>query len=520
MEASLASIPSTHAGYFSQDNESTDEKILEEVEEILVNKEKLLTIKDEEGKYNVRRFIFSKWALKEGWDNPNVFTIAKLRSSGSETSKLQEVGRGLRLPVNEYGERVSAEPFYLNYIVDYSEKQFVAKLIGEINGDTPESQKINLAVAARLAGHAGMDLDMFIGGLMVNGYIDRENNIKEEKRDQLINEYPELAGGLGKGKIRDNNKVESISIPIRKDRYSEISELWEKINQKFLIKYEEISDEFLIDEVYKILKDGVSSAQNITSIRAQITNTQNNRVDTVKAAGTTISVNERLIYKDFLKRIYNATNLPIKIIHSALVKYSSEKEIPEEFFNTFTVDNFKRKFYDWKLANLIQKISYQKLNLPIHPTKLTDSIGNMYENISQFFIGEKLSKAGVPDNYLYGGCAYDSDLEKENIINGNIEKIVVFGKIPRKSIRIPTILSDTYSPDFMYVVQRSDGSLQLNLIIETKDKLASKIDQEESIKMECAKKLFQQFKNEGYTVEFRRQVKGEQVINIIEDVLK
>jgi restriction endonuclease len=63
---------------------------------------------------NPRRFIFSKWTLREGWDSPNVFQICKLRSSGSTTSKLQEVGRGLRLPVNEYMGRVKDRTF--NYL--------------------------------------------------------------------------------------------------------------------------------------------------------------------------------------------------------------------------------------------------------------------------------------------------------------------------------------------------------------------------------------------------------------------
>ena len=80
-----------------------------------------------------RRFIFSKWTLREGWDNPNVFQICKLRSSGSDISKLQEVGRGLRLPVNEYGNRIKDEQFYLNYFVDFTESDFVAKLVNEIN---------------------------------------------------------------------------------------------------------------------------------------------------------------------------------------------------------------------------------------------------------------------------------------------------------------------------------------------------------------------------------------------------
>lgn len=73
--------------------------------------------------------------LREGWDNPNVFVIAKLRSSDSEASKLQEVGRGLRLSVDEAGHRISNEDLFVSYIVDFSEKEFASKLIFEINVD-------------------------------------------------------------------------------------------------------------------------------------------------------------------------------------------------------------------------------------------------------------------------------------------------------------------------------------------------------------------------------------------------
>jgi type III restriction enzyme len=66
--------------------------------------------------------------LREGWDNPNVFQF-ETRSNGSEISKLQEVGRGLRLPVNEYGNRVKDEQFYLNYFVDFTESDFVDSLV-------------------------------------------------------------------------------------------------------------------------------------------------------------------------------------------------------------------------------------------------------------------------------------------------------------------------------------------------------------------------------------------------------
>ena len=104
LEKTLVDISKTHGGYFaidkSQKESDKDDDIEKQLDEILHNKQAMLSLE------NPRRFIFSKWTLREGWDNPNVFQICKLRSSGSDISKLQEVGRGLRLPVNEYGNRV------------------------------------------------------------------------------------------------------------------------------------------------------------------------------------------------------------------------------------------------------------------------------------------------------------------------------------------------------------------------------------------------------------------------------
>ena len=137
LEKSLENIAECHGGYFAEDAAGKgDEQIQNEVDDILRNKNRLISFKDEKGKWILRRFLFSKWTLREGWDNPNVFVIAKIRSSGSETSKLQEVGRGLRLPVDENGRRLSEEEFRLSYIVDFSESDFIEKLVKEINTDS------------------------------------------------------------------------------------------------------------------------------------------------------------------------------------------------------------------------------------------------------------------------------------------------------------------------------------------------------------------------------------------------
>ena len=120
-----------HAGYFGEDRGSGEEAIQAEINDILKNKERMLSFKDSNGNWITRRFLFSKWTLREGWDNPNVFVIAKLRTSGSENSKIQEVGRGLRLPVDETGHRLTQDEFpsRLSFLIGYDERDFAEKLI-------------------------------------------------------------------------------------------------------------------------------------------------------------------------------------------------------------------------------------------------------------------------------------------------------------------------------------------------------------------------------------------------------
>ena len=195
LEASLADISACHAGYFSQDNSDSDEDIAKEVEVILHGKKQLLSFKNEDDSPNTIRFLFSKWTLKEGWDNPNVFTIAKLRSSGSENSKLQEVGRGLRLPVDENGNRISNEEFTLNYIVDFTDADFAQRLVDQINEDVPQAATISEEKLEAVAKKLGKTSDDLFDELYDKHYIDRHNNIKPEKRDAFLAEYPDFATG-------------------------------------------------------------------------------------------------------------------------------------------------------------------------------------------------------------------------------------------------------------------------------------------------------------------------------------
>ena len=108
---------------------------------------------------------------------------------------------------------------------------------------------------------------------------------------------------------------------------------------------------------------------------------------------------------------------------------------------------------------------------------------------------------------------YDSPLEKENIMN-EVDHVIVYGKIPQKSICIPNITNDLYSPDFIYVVQRADGKKELNIVIETKD-----IPNDEA-KRNNAERFFQQLKIDGYEVKFCRQLQNKKMANIISELLE
>ena len=234
-QTALNDVSATHGGYFSQDNSGKDEKIEQEVSEILHDKETLLSLN------NPRRFIFSKWTLREGWDNPNVFQICKLRSSGSETSKLQEVGRGLRLPVNEYMARVKEQAFFLNYFVDGSERDFVEKLTGEVNStlvrptvfDKLDDELLDKIIAAyptetkksirsRLADFTD-DNDVFLA----NGFAETKKRFPQAFA---------VSDGLKKGKI-DHAGAKRQTVKMRVGKYDELKTLWEAINRKAFLKY-------------------------------------------------------------------------------------------------------------------------------------------------------------------------------------------------------------------------------------------------------------------------------------------
>jgi len=466
------------------------------------------------------RFLFSKWTLKEGWDNPNVFTIAKLRSSGSENSKLQEVGRGLRLPVDENGNRISNEEFQLNYIVDFTEADFAQKLIDQINGEIPAASVVSEERIQQVANKLGMGYEELFGDLFGKHYIDSRRNIKPDTRDAFFANYPDFSSGLPSGKVKDRNKDNQPPVKIRKAAYKEIRSLWETINQRYLLFYDADLDKGMGAAALSIFENSEVFTDVIMTSTRDIVESDGTQMAIVSGTGVSLTVMRPIPYGSFLKRISRTTNIPLSVLHGAMIEYVKKHgAVDPKYINENSATAFIRAFQVWKSENLGGRFHYAKSNTPLGATALTYADGTPRENIAQGRIGTKIA-AGVPSTkYLYNAYAYDSPLEQKNIMT-DIQEVVVYGKIPRCSIAIPTTTGGMYSPDFMYVVKKANGEKELNIIVETKDvEDKTGLRREEEIKIKCAEIFFKTLSDDGYTVHFHTQLGNKQMKAIIDEVL-
>ncbi len=527
LEASLKNIRACHAGYFAQDNSSSDESIAEEVNDILNGKKQLLSFVDKDCNPMLRRFLFSKWTLKEGWDNPNVFTIAKLRSSGSDISKLQEVGRGLRLPVDECGNRISNEEFTLNYIVDFTEADFAKKLVEQINSEIPESVTLSLEIIQQVAQKMGTDVTILFVELLTKKYVDLKYNIIPENKSSFFEEYPLFKSGLESGKVRDRNSKPNHPVKIRKARFEELRELWDKLNQRYTIWYEPELNIEIDKALDTILETGNIFTDRVVASRRDIVVSDGNHMSSNSGSGVQYTINQALPYGVFLKRVSDVTNISLEKIHSAICRYTKKSgKIKDSHFNEQAIGALVQSFTDWKIDTLQGRFRYKKTDGSTGATALTYADGSVREEIAQGRIGIKVKEGDAADKYLYDAKAYDSPLELEDIesdIDGGlsgIAEVIVYGKIPRSSIAIPTIAGGTYSPDFMYVVKKANGDKELNIVVETKD-----VDKEsalrvvEDAKIKCAEIFFKNLSEQGYNVHFRTQLNNKKMLQIVKEIV-
>ncbi|WFF32272.1 type III restriction-modification system endonuclease [Propionibacterium freudenreichii] len=521
LRASLADVEAANGGYFSADNSTTDEAIQREVDDILRNKEAMLSFETANGAPNTRRFLFSKWTLREGWDNPNVFQIVKLRSSGSEISKLQEVGRGLRLPVDAKGTRLAGEQFYLTYLIDYTEQKFAESLVDEINSDVAVGPAKVKELLPKVADELGKtETELFIE-LLQQGLVDPDKNVVPGREDDLFAAYP----AFKKARLKPDKVVkgnQKVKVGIRSKQYSELKDLWETLNAKYYLRLDELSPDEIDECIDEVLGAGIYRqefgrfAQDVI-VKDEEGSSLEIRTETKDRFDAT----ETMPYGDWLKRARAQTALPIDRVHAGLVRLDSKGSLPADFFNKATLHEFVAGFTEWMESNYLERFTYSKIEGLVLGTELTDADGAPLESITQGNIGVfRDETAIVPDKFLYDAFVYDSQKEHDTIRDSKLDEVVVFGKIPRRSIKVPLYFGGTTSPDFMYVLKREDGGLSLNFIIETKDvKKRSDLRESEKLRMTAARRFFESMSSEGIEVTFRDQVQRDDIAALIRQAL-
>ena len=545
-----------HEGYFSTDpNQAQKESGLKKddvgINLILNNKEKLLSFGTQ------LRFIFSVWALQEGWDNPNVFNICKLYPTKKDISRRQQVGRGLRIAVNQQGKRLTynhleekEEEFYnintLDVIVSSKEKEFIIKIQEEIQsasfsivGDfishallkekglkEKEAMQLLLLLEEKQIIRYDKDEEKYQILCSIEEFLERNKTEMMAKLKVDEERYQEIQTlfTLNRNQVVDGNK-KSKTIKIKPEHWEKFQKLWEMINKKSKIVYQNIQEDKIIEKVAKEFNEAkIDSIRS--SIKTQTLNTQENRIENNKEESRE-PVNyfkKKPFGGDWIKELAKEERLPLTFILKLFQKIDTKKiEVNRKKSKEILIGILKDTIH----TLVIQKVKYQLSQTSIYPNRLQNDRGEMRTEIKESFeLGRYITEENLKNN-LYDKLCYDSKIEEdfqktsnmdEIKIDGSQNKLKVFAKLPRISIPTPY---KTYNPDFAYLIERP-GQRTLFLIVETKGYESKRaIPQKENQKIEYAEKFFKELKNEYPEVEICYQVKTdeEELLNILSECL-
>lgn len=528
LHKSLANLSMCHGGYFSADNHIKDEKIEQEVSEILRDKEALLALE------NPRRFIFSKWTLKEGWDNPNIFVICKIRGSGSEISKLQEVGRGLRLPLNEYFSRVKDRQFYLHYFVDFSEQDFVGRLCSEIQqrsrGFGEDEKKLSEPMIQRICRLYKLDQDSLLNTLGDLGVIKYSREFEEGGFHKLKEKYPRVFDGLRKGKVVKSNEYKKPKIKIKKDLYEKLRNLWEAINQKVVLEYRIDSEERMKELLRKYLEKTFSESEVLQKMeivmRAEKIVTDDG-IQTQCQGDRVLMQSANMSYGRFVGMLAQGLKVRLNTLHDLFTDLQSNGIDIGSYMSEKNARAIRRGFNQFLLehSDCQEVVKYHplKTSASVHPTDFTYEDGRVRDELED----SKISLLGAKDrndlscgspkkpleSYLLSELRFDSCLERRNITEECAQEVLVFTKIPKKSIQIPIPGGGSYSPDFLYVMDNEIGC-----VIETKGKSRGELFAEEEQKIAFAQKFFRDLGKDN--VHFRTQFEEQKIEEILTKIIE
>ncbi len=539
LERTKDNIQKVHGGYFAKSKKESDEAQV--IALILKEKEKLLSFDSD------LRFIFSQWALQEGWDNPNVMTICKLAPSHSNITKLQQIGRGLRLAVNDKGERITKEHADFDFvnelvvIVPQVEGDFVGAIQQEISEHSLIKQVFSAEELEKSGivekGYYGVLLETLEGlgfgektgdenfklTLNQNEFLEKEPEL-EKLKDEKYLDFEKLKDFLrdrliGNSRVRNKNERKSEKIKINKENFKKFETLWESLNHQARIAYA-IDSESLIDEIVKNINSSFNVSSKIVSV------TTHKKVETMRNNATTEIFKQKSAcvwsLHEFISALSNKVKLSFKSVAKVLENIDENKFDLIKKNEQEGLKRLEELFLEIIYQNIKDKISYQMRETMIKNRK-NDAFYDEKGEIREFLDGSLgVDKYEIKNSSAQERCLYenfmqvDSEIEKGTIEESNDTKIIVFGKLPR--VKIPVGLNQTYSPDFGYVVENNDKKVLL--VVETKGvEHENELHDEEKRKISTAKKFFEALKKQGVNIEYETKMKKDQLSALINEVL-
>ncbi|GAA7741404.1 type III restriction-modification system endonuclease [Helicobacter pylori] len=539
LERTKDNIQKVHGGYFAKSKKESDEA--QAIALILKEKEKLLSFESD------LRFIFSQWALQEGWDNPNVMTICKLAPSHSNITKLQQIGRGLRLAVNDKGERITKEHADFDFvnelvvIVPQVEGDFVGAIQQEISEHSlikqvfsgEELEKSGIVKKGRygflletlegLGFGEKTDDENFKLTLNQNEFLEKESELERLKDEKYLN-FEKLKDFLkdrliGNSRVRNKNERKSEKIKINKENFKKFETLWEGLNHQARIAYA-IDSESLIDEIATKINASFNVKSKIVSV------TTHKKVETMGNDAKTEIFEQKSAcvwsLHEFISALSNKVKLSFKSVAKVLESIDENKFELIKKNEQESLRRLEELFLEIIYQNIRDKISYQMRETTIKNRK-NDAFYDEKGEIREFLDGSLgVDKYEIKNSSAQEKCLYEnfmqveSEIEKDTIEESNDTKIIVFGKLPR--VKIPIGLNQTYSPDFGYVVENNDKKVLL--VVETKGvENESELREEEKRKISTAKKFFEALKKQGVNIEYKTKIKKDQLSALINEVL-
>ncbi len=528
----------THSGYFSIDKKTkrlTDPSVAARGENagqsddvdaydlILKDKERLLSFDEPV------RFIFSHSALREGWDNPNVFVICALKHSDNTISRRQEVGRGLRLSVNQTGDRMDNRAIVhdinvLTVVASESYKDFVSALqkdIGESLSARPRiadkayftGKVLNTPQGpVTLSDDQATDIEFY---LIQNGYVDKKRNITEKylqaKKDCILEVLPDelLPHAEQVYQLIDSVFSDSQMFEISDDRRpkknplnsnfdkQEFKALWNRINRKAAYSVDFDSAELFTKAVTKLDKSLLVTPLQYTiqtgEQAAQVTydGLKDGEAFVLKATETEKNVHSihSAVKYDLIGKIAEGTQLTRRTTADIL------KGISVAVFAQFRTN--PESF----IAEAVRLINEQKATMIIEHL-VYDPVEDKFD-IDIFTAGQTkqdFSKAGDKlKRHIYDYVITDSGVERDFVKElDTCTEVVVYAKLPRGFL-IPTPVGD-YNPD--WAITFKEGTVKhVYFVAETKGSMSSMVLNEiEKTKIKCARKFFDEI-NRKYAPE-------------------